>query len=89
MDEERTVKENQEPVCELGEEEEEEKDDQLRETPIIVNEKKIYIEEKEGKEKQKEKEKEKEKMKKRKRKDNNKKKREDKKKFCSNQITSL
>ena len=54
-DEERTVKENQEPVCELGEEEEEEKDDQLGETPIIVNEKKINIEEKEGKEKQKEK----------------------------------
>ena len=52
----------QEPVCELGEEEEE--DDQLRETPIIVNKKEINVEEKEGKEKEKQKEKEKEKKRK-------------------------
>ena len=36
-----------EPLCEL-EEEEEEDDDQLRETPIIVTEKEIHVEEKEG-----------------------------------------
>ena len=40
-------------MCELGEEENEEEDDQLRETPIILNKKEIKVEEKEGKEKEK------------------------------------
>ena len=54
-DEERKVKENQEPVCELGEGEEEEKYDQLRETPIIVNKKERNEEENKEKQKQNEK----------------------------------
>ena len=46
-DEERRIEDTkQEPVCELGEEENEEEDDQLRETPIIVNKKEINVEEK-------------------------------------------
>jgi len=60
-DGERTIKENQEPVCELGEEEEEEKVDRLRETPIIVNKKKINVE---GKREKKKKNKKKKKIKK-------------------------
>ena len=46
-DEKRRIEDTkQEPVCEVGEEEEEEKVDRLRETPIIVNKKEINVEEK-------------------------------------------